>query len=106
MVKKEQGNNFIEVFQTVMSGLSGLAKGFVGKIQDVIIYTEEKVLQVLYASVLFVTGLVFLSIAVVSLMNEYLGLSKGWSFLIISLILILSSVVLKDKAFKDLKKRR
>ena len=106
MVKKEQSINFLEIFQTVVSGISGLAKGLVGKVQDVIIYTEEKVMQILYASVLFVTGLVFLSIAIVSLMNEYLGLSRGWSFLIISLILMMASMIVKNKALRDLEKRR
>lgn len=106
MAKKEQGANFIEIIKSAVTGISGLAGNLVGRVQDIILYTEEKVLQILYSSVLFVTGLVFLSIAVVSLMNEYLGLSKGWSFLIISLILLLSSTIIKNKALKDLKKRR
>lgn len=106
MAKGEQGNNFIEILQTVVSGLSGLAKGLIGRVQEIILDTEEKVMQILYASVLFVTGLVFMSIAIVFLMNEYLGLSRGWSFFIISLILILSSMIFKNKALKDLKKRR
>jgi len=105
MVKKEQGRNLIEMFETIMSGLSGLAKSLVGKVQDVILYTEEKVMQILYASVLLVTGLVFLAASAVALMNEYLGLSKGWSYLIISLVLILSSLIIKNKAMKDLKRR-
>jgi len=107
-VKKEDGKFDLAgmLKSGIFSGIVSYVKGLMGKFQDFVIYTEEKVIQIFYASTLFIAGLVFLSISVVLLMSEYLKLSQGWSFLIIGLILIMAAMMIKNKALKDIQKRR
>jgi TRAP-type uncharacterized transport system fused permease subunit len=106
MVKKENNGGFWGMLQAVMFGVKEFLSTFAARIQDAVIYTEEKVLQLLYASVIFITGVVFLCAAAVNLMTQYLQLSRGWSYLIIGLILILAAMTIKNKAVRDLRKRR
>jgi len=41
----------------------------------------------------------------VFLMNEYFTLSKGWSFLIIGLILIIAALIIRSRTLDSIKRR-
>jgi len=107
MAKKEEGFNLGGILKSgILSGIINYVRGFSGKVQDFIINTEEKVIQMFYSAALLVTGLIFLSISFVFLMNEYFTLSKGWSFLIIGLILIIAALVIRTRTLDSMAKRR
>lgn len=72
-------------------------KNIAEKVEDLVYVAEKNVIHLLYASVLFISGIIFLSIALVFLIEDYLQLSKGWSLLIISLILFLSALLIKNQ---------
>ena len=79
----------------VVSGVIQYIKNFTNRVQDIVYRTQKKVIQIFYASALFIAGVIFLSIAVVLLISEYLQLSKGWSFLILGLVLIILAMFVK-----------
>lgn len=107
MAKKEEGFNFGSILKSgIFSNIISFIKDFPGKVQDFIINTEEKVIQLFYSASLMLAGLIFLSISLVFLMNEYFALSKGWSLLIIGLILIIASLIIRSRTLDDIAKRR
>ena len=107
MVKKEGGFDLGSVFKSGMfSGIVSYVMDIPGKVQDFIINTEEKVIQMFYSAALMAAGLIFLSISFVFLMNEYFNLSKGWSLLIIGLILIIAAMVMRTRTLDNITKRR
>ena len=97
MVKKESGFNFWGILDFI-AGLSG-------KVNDIIVSTEEKIIQKVYSTVLLISGLIFLSLSFVFLMNEYSILSQGWSFLIMGIILVMVSLIIKNRALNRIAKR-
>ena len=107
MAKKEGGFDLGGMFKSGMfSGIISYIMDLPGKVQDFIINTEEKVIQMFYSAALLVTGLIFLSISFVFLMNEYFALSKGWSLLIIGLILIIAAMLMRNRTLDNITKRR
>ncbi len=98
MVKKESGFNFWGILDFI-SGLSG-------KVNDIIVSTEEKIIQKVYSTVLLISGLIFLSLSFVFLMSEYSILSQGWSFLVMGIILVMVSLIIKNRALNRIAKRR
>jgi VIT1/CCC1 family predicted Fe2+/Mn2+ transporter len=98
MVKKESGFNFWGILDFI-AGLSG-------KVNDIIVSTEEKIIQKVYSTVLLISGLIFLSLSFVFLMSEYSILSQGWSFLMMGIILVMVSLIIKNRALNRIAKRR
>ena len=93
-------NNRSFLSETLKSGAVNLVlnslKKVAASIQDSIYRVEKNIIRFFYASVLFITGIIFLFVAIASLMQEYLKLSAGWSFLVLSLILIILSFMIKN----------
>jgi len=107
MAKKEGGFDLAGILKSgLLSGIVSYVKDFSDKVQDFIINTEEKIIQLLYSAALMISGLIFLSISLVFLMNEYFTMSKGWSLLIIGLILIIASLVIRNRTLDSMAKRR
>ena len=79
-------------------------KGFIDELSKSMSETihryEKKYLDTLMSYLFFSVGIIFIATAVIFLINEYLGLSRGWSFLFIGLIMVLWSVFIKGKAYK------
>ncbi len=98
MAKKEGGFNFW--------GIPNFIAGFSGKVNDFIVSSEEKIIQMIYSAALLIAGLIFLSLSFVFLMNEYSILTQGWSFLIIGLILVIVALIMKNRALNHITKRR
>lgn len=89
MAKKEGGFSFLKIIDYFTN--------FSGKAKEFIISTEEKAIRIFYSAILLLAGLIFLSISFVFLINEYFELSKGWSFLMMGLILIIVALLIKSK---------
>ncbi len=85
------------MIKTIIAYLKNLAE----KVETLIYTLEKNLIHLFYASVLFITGIVFLSLALVFLLEQYLSLSKGWSLLILSLILFLSALLIKNQVNKN-----
>ena len=100
--KKDWKTELVEGLKSkALSGIVEYAKGLIKKAQDAVYYTQRKVIQLFYASALFIAGIIFLSIAIVLLISDYLKLSKGWSFLILGLVLIILAMFVKISAEKS-----
>jgi hypothetical protein len=105
--RTNKGPDFIGMLKSgISSFISDRVNHTVNEIQGYITDAEEKAVQILYASSFFVAGAIFISIAAVMLINQYLNLSIGWSFMIMGLILIIASMVVKNKALNDSDRRR
>jgi len=92
----KRGANWLGYFEM----FSDFLKNVVTKAQDIVYYTGQKLLEFFYAGALFVAGGIFVCIAVVFLMEQYLLLSTGWGMLIVGLFLILFGMTVKNKASK------
>ena len=107
MAKKEGGFDFASILKSGMiSGAIDFVKDAKNKVIDFVLFAEEKAVQLLSSAALFITGAIFISVAAVLLLNEFLGLSKGLGYLIIGLILIIAALITKNRALSDLNKRR
>ena len=75
-------------------------KGFIEDVSESVIQkihkSEKKFMATFISFIQLAAGTIFLAIALIFLINEYLGLSKGWSFLVIGLVLIIWSIILKN----------
>ena len=96
MAKKEIDWKEI-LLKGVTTGLATGVKAIAKKTQDAARNAQKKVMQLLFASVFFALGAIFLCIALVFLVNEYLNLSRGWSFLVMGLLLIITGLILKSR---------
>lgn len=107
MAKKEGNSDIMGIVKSsIFSGISNLVKDFKDKVQEFILRIEEKAIELFYASALFITGFIFISIALVLLLAEYFNLSRGWGFLIIGFILTIFALIIRNKALNNLVKRR
>jgi len=81
------------IFEALKKGMNNLTKN----IQKVIYHTEEKVMQILLSSSIFIIGIIFISIAVILLIPELTGIHIGWAFLAIGIILMIWAYAIKKK---------
>jgi len=104
--RKEENTDILGTLKSIAtSTVDNYVKGVVDDIRDLVEYIGERALQVIYASALLVVGLLFLCIAVVMLISQYLGLSLGWSLTIMGLILVLAGIMIKNKAMNDIDRK-
>ena len=82
------------ILKTLKGFIDKLAKG----VTDSIHKTEKKFLETLVAYVTFTAALLFLGAAAIMLIAEYSGLSLGWSFLVVGLLLMVISMFLHGAA--------
>lgn len=85
-----ENNILMEVLNTV--------RGLKDSIQNFILGTADRAIRMVYVSALFIVSAVFISIAFVLLLNDYLGLSRGWSFLVSGLIIALVAFIIRGRA--------
>ena len=90
MAKQEEGFGFWRTLTNIID--------FPGKVKEFVSSTEEKLVSMFYSASVLIAGLIFISLSCVFLINQYLVLSMGWSFMIIGLILIIVSLVIKSRA--------
>lgn len=81
------------VTSTALESVKSFVESLADRTHDFFMQLEKKIVQGLYASVVMICGLIFLLISLAFLLSEYLKLSKGWSFLILGLILIIIALV-------------
>ena len=76
MAKKDEGKikDYISHFSFAINTLKSLVSKLTQNIQDLIYHTEKKVLQTLFSSLLTMLSVIFLSIAFVMIIYEYLDL--------------------------------
>ena len=84
------------LLRTLKGFIENLSKG----ITDSIHKTERKFLETLVSFVAFTAALLLLAVAAIMLIAEYSGLTLGWSFLIMGLIMLIISMLLHHAAKK------
>lgn len=105
--EKESSSSILEMLKSIaVSSVTDYVKGVMSDIHDLVEYVAKRALQILYATALFMVGLLFLCIAAVLLIRQYLHLSIGWSFMVMGLILIIAAILIKNKALNDINERR
>ncbi len=77
--------------------VNGVSGNVVSSVKEAVEETEEKLMKKITATAIFLTGVVFISIAAVNLINDYLALNTGWAFVIVGLVLFIWSLSLKSK---------
>ncbi|MFH1590683.1 MAG: hypothetical protein ABIC95_02035 [archaeon] len=102
---KDSGGFSSSVLDFIKTGVFDLvrdsSKKLVHTAQRVIYQTQEKIVQQLIAALLFFLGMVFVLIAVVRLLSQYVGLSDGWSFLIVGLLILIIALTQRKKYSDD-----
>ena len=104
--KTKKESEFKQIIKNVASKkvfdfIKDYIKDFADKTQQFFLRLEKRVLHELFASIIFITGIIFLIISIAFLIKEYLRLTTGWSFFIIALILIIISLFVKLFASKE-----
>ncbi|MCF7859910.1 MAG: hypothetical protein K9N07_11410 [Candidatus Cloacimonetes bacterium] len=100
---KKEGEASAEkpVLTTILDFASGLFSGLSGnvveRISDVVEKKEKKLLELLVEKAVFLISLIFICIAAVLIISQYLELHMGWSFLIIGLMLLVWSFSLRTR---------
>lgn len=85
------------VSSSIVKNLKDHTKDFVQRGQEIIYQTTENVMERLFSTMLFSVGSILVIVAVALLIYENLGLSLGWSFLIMGLILLVISLLFKER---------
>lgn len=85
------------VSSSIVKNLKDHTKDFVQRGQEIIYQTTENVMERLFSTMLFSIGSILVIVAVALLIYENLGLSLGWSFLIMGLILLVISLLFKER---------
>jgi len=76
------------VSSSIVKNLKDHTKDFVQRGQEIVYQTTENVMERLFSTLIFSIGTIMVIVAVALLIYENLGLSLGWSFLIMGLILL------------------
>jgi len=101
---KEEGGivSALKDFSTgfLLGALKNTYTEFIETLQGYAYKTQERILEIFSLFIVMLCGLIFLLIGLVFLINEYVKLSWGWSFLIMGITLILISYLLKIQIIK------
>ncbi len=84
---------------SIVSGIfKFLFEGGIDAIKEKVQQTQRRIMQQLYAGLLMLTGIVFVAIAAALMLPDFFGVSRGMSFLIIGLALIIFAFVIKSQS--------
>ncbi|HII17588.1 TPA: hypothetical protein HA361_06780 [Candidatus Woesearchaeota archaeon] len=104
MAKKEKPkeNPFKSFFSEAASSiliksLKGYAQTLMDSLHDAIDAIHDRLAKSIISLVMGILALIFISIGVILLINEYLHLSKGWTFFVVGLILLLWGMAIKSR---------
>lgn len=101
--QKEEKKSVIKDFlvdhggELVIKAFEGFVHNLTEKMMDVIVNFEKRILGTGVSYVFFMIGSIFISVAIIFLLYQYLGLSLGWSFMFIGLILVIWSYMIRKK---------
>lgn len=95
---KKDGDGLTHFFSDVLYGfISGFVENVVESVQEVVEHAGRRLfLGGMYYLLLF-TSVIFLGVAAVFLLSEYLIVSKGWGFLIVGLLILIAALVIDIK---------
>jgi len=100
---KKKADKFADYMEHTSLILDVIKKGFsmfAKNIQKIVYHTEEKIMQILLSSSLFIISIVFVSIAFILLLPELTGIHIGWAFLAIGIVLMLWAYAIKKNVEK------
>lgn len=103
MPKKKQGvgSALMDFFETLIIGtLKSVAESYLDHVQNKIKDTHRRMMELTLAYAILLLSMVFVSIAAVMLISEYLEVSKGWSFLVVGLLLLLWAMKIKNRRYE------
>ena len=85
------------VSTSVLSSVKNAAKDILKKAQDIVYYTQEKMMEMLAAGIIMLTGVIMMLIGLVYLINNSFNLQEQWGFLIVGFIILLTGKIFFNK---------
>lgn len=115
MAKKKSDGAHSEIGETIKDSVKSVFSGSVlslikdtvvssiEKLRDVLENAQKRALESVYIAGLTLYSVIFLTLAIVFLLSEYAGLTLGWSFFVIGLLLLCVALYMKATMTKKIK---
>ena len=81
---------------TVSNIFKFLFEGGINTVKEKVHQAQKRLMYGLYAGLMMLTGIIFVAIALAQMLPDLLSISRGMSFLITGLILIIIAFIIKS----------